>query len=148
MTTVAWDGTELAGDRKAVFGGTPMRIEQPKVARVRAPGGRIALVGFSGAMSVVLAYRHFMAGGPRPDYGDQSQDTALNILLIDDTCRVWFRTSKRDIWEWFNVEQWAIGSGCDYALGAMAAGATAREAVRIASKLDNGTGFGVDAVRF
>lgn len=44
--------------------------------------------------------------------------------------------------------KWAIGSGADYALGAMYAGLSAAEAVMIASKLDTGTGLGVDSVSF
>lgn len=44
--------------------------------------------------------------------------------------------------------KWAIGSGADYALGAMYAGKSAKEAVEIASQLDTGTGLGVDVVTF
>lgn len=40
----------------------------------------------------------------------------------------------------------AIGSGAHFALGAMVAGATAIEAVTIASRLDKSSGFGVDSV--
>ena len=39
-------------------------------------------------------------------------------------------------------------NGADYALGAMMHGADALKAVRIASRLDNSCGFGVDVVRF
>ncbi len=40
----------------------------------------------------------------------------------------------------------AIGSGSGIALGAMAAGKTAAEAVEIAARFDSGTGNGVDVL--
>jgi hypothetical protein len=41
----------------------------------------------------------------------------------------------------------AYGSGGDLALGAMAAGATAKQAVAIACRFDPNTGQGIDAVQ-
>lgn len=41
-----------------------------------------------------------------------------------------------------------IGSGSDFALGAVYAGATLQEAIRIASKLDRSTGFGIQVEGF
>lgn len=42
--------------------------------------------------------------------------------------------------------QWALGSGGEYALGAMAAGASAKRAVEIACALDVSSGMGVDTL--
>jgi hypothetical protein len=60
-------------------------------------------------------------------------------------------TENRDIFIFDHYSSWlavaepflAVGSGASYAVGAMAAGATPREAVRIASKSDAYTGMGV-----
>lgn len=41
----------------------------------------------------------------------------------------------------------AIGTGCQFAMGAMLAGATAKEAVKIASKLDEATGGRIKVVK-
>lgn len=40
----------------------------------------------------------------------------------------------------------AWGSGRDYAMGAMARGANAKEAAEIAMRFDNGCGMGIDVV--
>jgi len=42
----------------------------------------------------------------------------------------------------------ACGSGRDFALGAMACGKTAREAIEIAAQFDCGTGMGIDTLEF
>lgn len=41
---------------------------------------------------------------------------------------------------------WAAGSGADYAMGAMAAGKDAKEAVEIACRFDINCGLGVDVL--
>lgn len=41
----------------------------------------------------------------------------------------------------------AVGSGSEFALGALAMGATAKRAVEIASRFDQATGKGINAVR-
>lgn len=71
------------------------------------------------------------------------------LMLIEQPRWVWYRSDNANRWDLLGAcSGWAIGSGCDYALGAMEAGATAQEAVRIASRLDNQCGMGVDVVRF
>ena len=45
-----------------------------------------------------------------------------------------------------NMPFWAIGCGAEYAMGAMAAGKTADEAVKIACRFDINCGLGVDVL--
>jgi hypothetical protein len=58
------------------------------------------------------------------------------------------RADHRIQWQRIRHPFIAIGNGGDFALGALAAGESAREAVRIASRLSASCGFGVDVVRF
>lgn len=144
MTVIVWDGKVLAADRKSVFGSTPMRAR--KVFLVVAPNGRIALVGYSGSAPFVAAHLAWLRGGERPTF--THPEFKWSVLLIDDARNVWWRGESADYWERQLCRRAVIGSGSDYALGAMAHGADAVAAVRIASKLDIQCGMGVDVVRF
>lgn len=143
MTIVAWDGKTLAADRMTSYGNTPVRRDLPKVFRVRRPGdGRVFLYGACGSSADTYAYWQWLLGKcAQPTFKD------LGILMVDDTRQVWV-CDERLMWEPHCAQTWGIGSGVDYALGAMAAGASAREAVLIASRLCNTCGMGVDVVRF
>ena len=147
MTTIAWDGRELVGDRMTTMGGTPLPAMR-KVHRLRAPNGRIALVGFTGSTGYTASYLAWMLGGQEPQL-KQGEDPKWAILLIEYPRWVWYRCDSVNRWDLIGATSgFAIGSGGDYALGALEAGASARHAVRIASRLDNQTGFGLNAVRF
>ena len=147
MTCIAWDGKELVGDRLCTIGGTPLPPMR-KVHRLVAPNGKVALVGFSGNTAYCSSYLHWMLGGEEPQL-KQGEDQKWAIILIEYPRWVWYRSDTANRWDLLGAtSQWAIGSGCDYALGAMLQGATARQAVRIASQLDNQTGLGFNAVRF
>lgn len=73
------------------------------------------------------------------------KDDADFSILIATKEGVWYACNSLFFHAMGNV-RWAIGSGCDYALGAMYAGKNAREAVEIASQLDVNTGLGVDTL--
>lgn len=148
MTIIAWDGRTLAGDRMSTVGGTPIRDAEPKVHRMRAPNGRLALFGFSGNSSFRSAYLHWLCGGEEPQI-KQGETMNWAIVAIVEPRWVYYRSDTANRWDLFGaMSYWAIGSGADYALGAMEHGATARQAVRIATLLDNQCGMGIDSVRF
>lgn len=142
MTTIAWDGVTLASDRKATMGGTPVPFR--KIWRIE--GERTLLCGASGDAYLATAWRRWMErqGEPPPiptDPGD------MYVMVIDEHRRIWTADLRR-IYTRVRYPYWAIGSGADYALGAMAAGETAAKALRIASRLDTGTGLGVETLTF
>jgi len=112
------------------------------VHRVSAPDGRRYIVGTAGLAADARAYLQWIRGeiAERPTFVD------LSVMLIDDDRRIWLYTDKTHGYEQVHARKWAIGTGCDYALGAMAAGADAVAAVKIASRLDVGTGMGVNAL--
>lgn len=65
-------------------------------------------------------------------------------------------TQKRDIYVFSQLDKWllmdepfaAIGSGSTFAFGAMATGATPKEAVKIASLRDPWTGLGIKSLKW
>lgn len=147
MTIIAWDGKELVADRMTHMGGTPLPPMR-KVHRLRAPNGKVALIGFSGHTAFAKSYLHWMTGGEEPQI-KSGEDMKWSIILVEYPRWVWYRCENANRWDLLGaMSHWAIGSGCDYALGAMESGATGRQAVRIASRLDNQCGFGLNAVRF
>lgn len=74
----------------------------------------------------------------------------LNALIIskNGNVKVYHNVQKGRAADMGKLDMWAVGSGCDYALGAMKFGATAKEAIAIASELDVNTGLGIDTVDF
>lgn len=118
-----------------------------KVRRLVAPNGRVALIGFAGSMAYGGAYLHWLAGGEAPDMRTFG-DSKWAILMVDDRRILHYRCDRSNVWDSLGCSKWAMGTGGDIARGAMAHGATAVEAIRIASNLDIETGWGVDVVRF
>lgn len=140
MTVVCWDGKTLAADRQGTYGGTPLPVR--KAWRVKDSAGRAFLYGAAGLAADAYAYGQWLRGKrTQPVFKD------LCVLMVDEKRRIWYCDDRLQ-WEPINSKFWACGSGVDYALGAMAAGKSAREAVLIASRLCNTCGLGVDVVRF
>jgi ATP-dependent protease HslVU (ClpYQ) peptidase subunit len=139
MTTIAFDGCTLAGDRQSTAGGTP--TETRKVFEVLSPTGERWLYGCAGNAAQCQEFtRRVQAKMPMPTFTD------FAVLAVGPDGSIW-QAEENLIWERKGTIQWAAGSGANYALGAMAAGATAEEAVRVAMGLDVSTGLGVDFVR-
>jgi hypothetical protein len=92
--------------------------------------------------------RWYEAGADPADFPkcqEDKDDWARLIVVADGRVMVYERHPIA-----FPVEDpfMAWGSGRDYAMGAMARGATAREAVEIAMRFDHHCGMGIDEVRF
>lgn len=141
MTTVAWDGKTLAADRQLTIGSTPMPYRKLFRAKHRVDGARL-LYGCCGDAFDGVQFRRWVEGGDKP----VGIKPSFSSVAIDDKGRVWYCGDSL-VWLPISLRHWAIGSGCDYAMGAMAAGASAAKAVRIASGLDTNSGVGVDTLR-
>lgn len=147
MTTIAWDGKTMAADRRYVIGGTPLRAPEPKIRRLTFRGEQ-AVAGASGDGTHGDMLIAWLAAGAREDQPPSLSDSE------EDRCAVILATPS-GVWVFANSItgvalgqiKWAAGSGADYALGAMAAGASAKRAVGIAISLDINSGCGVDALR-
>jgi hypothetical protein len=144
MTTIAFDGMTLAADRRMGGG-----YNVPKVFKLR--DGRYA--AGCGDYDYVLEIIHWLnRGSPRDDVPvlpDKNEDgePAAEVIVVSAKGVVSWLT-----WPFLREQKLtetkvAFGSGSDYALGAMAAGATARQALKIAHRYDPDTGMGFDCVR-
>ena len=142
MTTIAWDGKTLAADTRSTWGGTPVDGSCRKIFKAVHPQGRL-LVGCAGIGQECRAVWLWLTG----QQSEVPQTTDIRIMAVDQTGFV-FVGSVPGQWAEVGRRPWAIGSGCDYALGAMQAGANAVKAVQIASALDTNTGIvaGIDFI--
>ena len=143
MTTIACDGKTLAGDKQVTTGGTATLTT--KVFKVKTKKGTV-LAGYSGDLADGQAFIEWLKKGEN-ELPDMS---VLNALVIkkNGSVKVYHDAQKGRAADMGTLDMWALGSGCDYALGAMKFGATAKEAIEIASELDVNTGLGVDVVSF
>jgi hypothetical protein len=143
MTTIAWDGTSLAGDRRSTADGLCRRV-RPKISRT--PDGR--LIGLSGASGRCAAMREWLTlpaseRGKQPAFqGREDQAVVALEVLPDGTLLFHSVDGAVAIEEPFD----AVGSGADFALGAMACGKSAADAVRIAARFDAGTDDSIDVL--
>lgn len=131
MTTIATDGKTMAGDGLSHWANS---ILSRRVVKIRKIGKE--LFGFSGSSDQAHSFIKWYKAGADPDNMPSMSD--LNVLMVNKSgvyiaCQPAFNFQRVD-------RVMAIGSGADYAVGAMAAGKKPREAVRIASRYDWGTG--------
>lgn len=149
MTTIAWDGNTLAADRAAWSGNMKYRVR--KVHRlVDKADGKPILAAVCGNGSWAMAWLDWKFGkGQQPGaYHDSKMERPSIIALVVD--------SRRRVWEYtcegHRIQRLgrlsALGAGQEMAMGAMAAGASAKHAIRIVIKHSDVAGIGVDAVTF
>lgn len=136
MTTIAWDGKLLAGDKQCSFGNTPLGCTKV----FRADG---LIWGCCGDLEDTVLFGRWIYEGCPKDNKPELADNFTAIVIELGQC--WQYNPKLVP---LKVESrlWACGSGADYALGAMAMGADARHAVEVAIEFDIYSGIGVDTV--
>jgi hypothetical protein len=131
LTTIAYDGRTLAADSLATCHGGRVGV----VVKIAERNGVFAAgVGSSARCRAFLDwFRAGMTGFP-PPMGDESTAYLFpldgQVVVVDSLGLLAERP-----WRY-----WAAGSGADYAIGAMEAGASAAEAVRIACLHDTSSG--------
>lgn len=141
MTTIAWDGKALAGDKRVTYGALP--CETTKIHRIEAPDGPL-LVGGSGDGATMMEMIEWARGGRDPAKHPEMMKKSDNCFLVVDRegLRLYEKgSSGRQI-----VGRFAVGSGRDFAIMAMHLGHSAKEAVELATIYDIYTGNGVDVV--
>ena len=129
MTTIAWDGKTLASDSQMTSG----FIEQFSYKKIRTVKGRhYGVCGRAGDAD------NFFKGVEIPD-----DNTEILEITSSGKCVFIGKGNSRIKMN----GKTAIGSGCEFAMGAMLHGATAIEAVKIAIKLDPNSGGRVQSVK-
>ena len=134
MTTVAFDGNKLAAD-------TQITSDWKSTGHSKFYKFHDGAVGaFAGTWSRILEAQRFLDG-----LSDHCPDEDWSALVIRADRRVYFMDCdgcRMDI----TGMHYAIGSGSHFALGAMACGKDAAEAVRISFGLDQYTGGDVESI--
>ena len=147
MTTIAWDGRSIAADRMYCVGNTPFPGPVPKIRKL-VFRGKPAVMGTSGSVEYGTKMMDWLCDGAPPNSPPElspDNDESCSVLLATLDTVFLFSNSLTGVP--IGKRVWACGSGADYALGAMLAGASAKRAVEIASELDFSTGCGLDVLR-
>lgn len=140
MTTIAYRSGVLAADTLAVVS----NLRDGYSVKVAKCGPFLAAE--AGTASYGLAFLDWFRGGMRgdpPSMGDEGSSSTGAIFCPDETLLLWQRFG----WSRHKVDAWSMGSGGDMALGAMEAGATPEEAVRVAMTRDIYTGGEITVLR-
>ncbi len=139
MSVVAWDGKRIAADKMALSAGLCMTTS--KIRRSARTGEILAWTGQHDKGLVLAAW--FDEGADPAKYpAFQTTDDWCRLIVASEAGVFSYETQCVPL-SFENAFQ-AWGSGRDYALGAMAMGADAIQAVEIASRLCEGCGNGVE----
>lgn len=143
MSTIAWDGHTLVADRQATYGEVALTCGGKATKLRKLPNGEVA--GIVGTMSMGFALIEWYLAGAEPHlYPLMSSDCQATLIVVGPSGPVrQYELTPHPLT--FKESFLAWGSGRDLALGAMAAGADARSAVKIASSLDINTGKGLQS---
>lgn len=136
MTTIAVKDGVIAADSLVSAGGVKLG-ERSKIIKHNA-----TILATAGEMQYAEVVSDWVRGGMkerRPHVGE----TFVAILIKQG--RVFFMDTNLCPYE-IEAPFHAIGSGREFALGAMAAGASAEQAVAIAAQLDTNTGGDITVV--
>lgn len=138
MTTIACKSGELATDSRITHGDMIVSDRRTKVHRLR-DGSLVAWAGSVQDAELLLRAMRKTSRDPHPKLEAIS---ALHLRLDGSLYEY-----EGEAWVKQDPGYYATGSGAPYALAAMDAGASAREAVRIAIKRDVNSGGRVQSLK-
>ncbi len=137
MTTIAYRDGCMAGDTRVTEG----RLVHPEKARKVHRLRNGCLFGAAGLSQDIAILKRALARNEK----QPKQELDVDALCVMPNGDILFWGGK--VWEKIDTPFIAIGSGKKFAYGAMQVGATAREAVRAACKLEKHTGGPVHVVK-
>lgn len=138
MTTIAYRDGVLAADTLHTWNGTRDLIEA-KAWRI----GRV-LAAASGPTSLIVKFRDWVKAGMSGDSPFHGPEGNGNGLVVSSAGVVCF--DRHGAWP-VRKDYYTLGSGSDLATGALAMGADAEKAVRVAIEFDTATGGDVTVLR-
>ncbi len=150
MTTVVCNKEEMACDLQFTNLNTGMKFKgKTKIYKFNANpltyNDCDFMVGFAGSASDVIAVAEFFS---MPEAFDKPPKVSgMGGLVLTQKGDI-FTFDHYSKWLMVNQEYMSIGSGSLVALGAVAAGSSPKEAIKIASKLDAYTGMGIKVLRW
>lgn len=144
MTIIVWDGKTLAADKQATNSGLKRKVT--KIYKVRGN-----LIGFSGELDFAFAMKKWFEDGADVEKFPKHQEDDnkwVGMLVITPDKRVLKYERSPVPMEFTECDAMCIGSGRDYAFGALAMGANAVRAVEVACEYENSCGMGIDVLTF
>jgi 20S proteasome alpha/beta subunit len=144
MTTIVCNKTEMACDLQFTLYGQMKTKGKTKIFQIDPHpvhyDAEPFLVGFAGAASEIIDVVDFYQN---PEvYGKMPRTRNLSGLVLTKSGRI-FQFDTPDKWIAVDEKYAAIGTGSLTAMGALIAGATPKQAVAAASKVDPMTGMGI-----
>ena len=140
MTTIVWDGQRLYADTQITQEGAP-KVNAKKLL-VTEDG---FLVGMAGVLKDCRRLLLWFRRGANP--AKVPEDLQASLLVVTPVGRLLTVDSDGTVCELLD-HRFAIGSGAQYALGAMAMDASGPEAIEVAMSFDPATGGRVVSVGF
>lgn len=142
MTIIVWDRKTLAADKQATSGGL-----RRMVTKIRNINGM--LCGVSGDWDRAQMMFEWVSDGMQVSKWPEFQKTGDDWvgLLVIKSGGATYKYERAPVPMLVEDDFFAMGSGRDYAYGAMSMGADAVEAVRVTSLYDVGCGMGIDTLR-
>lgn len=137
MTVVAWDGKTLAVDRQATSGG--LISEHTKIIKLK-DGEVLAFWGHINEYALITSW--YVNGAIESEFPKLSDQIGM-LVVSPEGAAVEYEANPAPIE--IEVSFYAWGQGRELAMGAMAAGADAIQAVRIANQHSAYCGCGIDA---
>jgi ATP-dependent HslUV protease subunit HslV len=135
MTTIAYRDGVLAAD-SLITAGNRIATSVSATKIVRLSDGR--LLGHCGQMRHMKPLIAFLEGRAER-YPDMEKDATAMVVHLDGRVELHYGRHPDEAFE-EDAEFFAIGSGAELALGAMAVGASAIDAVRAAIRFDTSSG--------
>jgi ATP-dependent protease HslVU (ClpYQ) peptidase subunit len=140
MTTIVTDGKTIAADSLVTYG---HERGAGKVEKIVVRDGRIYALGGLGCMMAALIEWHKAGADPR-NTPPCTSEIGWDLIVIDAGGIV--RYSSAAPYAAPVHAPWGLGQGAEFALGAIYAGASPKEAVEIACRLSTTSGLPVKVV--
>jgi hypothetical protein len=128
MTTIIWDGDEIASDSRSCSGG----LIDSGVCRKLFLNKRV-LYAIAGDYAQAMSVMRWMSEGRDPDVEPVFIEPEYEVLMIREGTGYFFsgETHGYEV-----MPPFALGTGREVGLGALATGASVKKAVEAACKLD------------
>lgn len=145
MTTIAIKDGVIAADSGVFQGGTWVGSVK-KLIPVSVGDKTVAVIGWTGDLAGQSIIHDALSAGEDWRKGFDFDGIEGEAIILTSDGAVIFAEKKRRTTK-IEAVCFAVGSGMDFALGAMSAGATAEEAVEIAAELDSGSRGPTEAIK-
>ena len=140
MTIIVWDGSILATDRAATDGVAKWQTDK---AWYYGEGEDRVILSGAGPLSSILEMREWVKGGAEHNKFPSGQTTNPCHFIVVSPYQGLYRFESTPYVIPHGDQQCAFGDGREFAYGALAMGATAKQAVEVANQYSLHCGLGV-----